>query len=84
MKANPDRSVRKEIDEFDVAAIGLDGGADEFDDPLDAGTHVFGMCGGGRHVVAMVGVDPARGAVFCADAPVVDDACADPGHAGGD
>jgi len=42
-----------DVDEFDVAAVGLDGGADEVDDGLDLGVE-RGCCGGGggRHVGA--------------------------------
>lgn len=46
VEANLDRSIRKEIDELDVAAVGLHRGANQFEHAFDAGPHVFGMSGG--------------------------------------
>ncbi len=52
VEADVDHAIGFDVDEFDVAAVGLDGRADEVDDVLHTLSHVrlLGLCRSGGHV----------------------------------
>jgi len=43
VEADADGSIRGDVDEFDVAAVGLDGGPDEVEDGRDSAAEVCGV-----------------------------------------
>jgi len=62
VKANRHVAVRRDLDEFEVAAIRLHGGPHQVDDPLDLGSEI-GCCLVGRWGIAhtaIVGGTPAE------------------------